>query len=178
MKYFKKIKHYSAQSLIEAIVAIYIIVLAAVAILSVGLNYLILGGQTRERIIAINLAREGLGVVRSIRNSNWLDPSQSWPYGIIDGDHLVNFYSNSLDIIADDSDITLCNNCALCQQTDGYYTHCVGGKYKRLITISNGNDLGINCDNNCEKKIISTVYWVDHVGEHTINVEARLTNWR
>ena len=181
MKFIKTLKHHSAQSLIETIIAIYILVLVIVAILSVGSNYLVLGGQTSERIIALNLAREGLGVVQAIRNSNWLDPNQSWPYGITEGDHLVDFYSDRFDAemgTPNDSDIAKCDNCALCQQADGYYIHCAEGNYKRLITVSNGDNLGVNCNNDCEKKVVSKVYWVDQTGSHTVETEMRLTDWR
>jgi len=57
-----------AQSLIETIVALGVIVTAVVAILSVGLAHTILGGESAERVMATNLAREGLEIIVAIDN--------------------------------------------------------------------------------------------------------------
>ena len=62
----------SGQSLIETLVAIFILVTA----LSVGLGLAIYASsnttRTKNQIIATNLAREGLEVVRMFRDTNWL----------------------------------------------------------------------------------------------------------
>ncbi|MCH7759773.1 hypothetical protein IID20_05470, partial [Patescibacteria group bacterium] len=89
-------KSNSGQSLIETIVAVGIIVTAIVAILSVGLTDVVLGGQSGERVIAINLAREGIEVIYTIRNSNRLDPDQSWPYGLTNDDWRINYSTTDL----------------------------------------------------------------------------------
>jgi len=171
-----------SQSLIETIVAIGILVTAIVAILSIGLTDISLGQQTGERVQAINLAKEGIEIVDSIRSSNWLDPDNSWPYGLSSGYYALDFQSNSL-LNADvgGTDVKNCSNCYLCQNsTDEYFYQCAdsGAIFQRLITIENGTDLGDNCSNNCEKKIISQVYWEDRGKEHTITLETRLTDWR
>ena len=173
------------QSLIETIVAVGVTVMGIVAILSMAAAHLSMGGQSAERVIATNLAREGVELVFAIRNSNWLDPAQFWPYGAENGNWIVSYNATSLTA-ADSATISQCDNCKLYLTDSDVYTHTVGTNttvYRRLIAISNITDLdpdylGGNCNNNCEKKIISTVYWVERGRPHTINTEARITGWR
>ena len=143
-----KNKYSQAQSLIETIVAVNIVVIAVVAILGVGLAHLSLGGQSAERVAATNLAREGIEVILAIRNSNWLDPDLSWPYGLTNGDHIVDFNSYSLTFATFDGTETIanCDNCYLCRQTSGDYVdthlHCGSNEvFRRMITIADGDDL-------------------------------------
>jgi len=182
-----KCSNESGQTLIETIVAVYIVVLGVVGILAMGLALLALGGQTGERILATNLAREGLGVVQTIRNSNRLDPGQSWPYGLELAAGTYNHKRVDYDSTeftaatgCSDSDtpgqcIVNCTNCDLCLYsgpTYDYYKFCgSGGDYKRLITIEAG-------DATYERKITSTLWWQDRTGPHIIDLEIRLTNWR
>jgi len=172
-----------SQSLIETIVAIGILVTGIVAILSIGLTDISLGQQSGKRVQAISLAREGLGIVESIRSSNWLNPENNWPYGIATGNYYVDFQTTSLNeaTFVGGVQITDCTNCYLCQdEANGYFYQCAdsGAEFSRLITITNGDDLGGNCENNCEKKIISKVYWDDKGKGHSISLENHLTNWR
>lgn len=177
-----------SQSLIESVVAISIVVIAVVGIMSVGLSHVSLGGQSAERVVAINLAREGLEIVSAIRNGNLLDPEQSWPYELANNSYRVGFNPAGLVMsIASPGGVSSpedCTNCSLCQHTDQYYYHndsCVASgetPFYRLITIANGDDLGGNCANDCEKKIISSVYWAERGRPHSLSLEVRFTDWR
>jgi len=182
-------KQNKAQSLIETIVAIGIIVVAIVAILSVGLTSMILGGQSSERVLATNLAREGIEVVYAIVSSNRLDPNQSWPYGMtVDDIYVIDYNDTALDTAAtfdNGGTIDNCTNCYLCRQASDLYTHtdCLSHQvFRRIVTVSPGDDLddeGVgNCDDNCEKKLVATIYWIERGREHTLSLEAHLTDWR
>jgi len=182
------------QSLIEAVVAISIVVIAVVGIMSVGLTTVSLGGQSKERVMAITLAREGIEIVSATRNSNLLDPSQIWPYGLTNNSYRVGFdpaglvAPPSLGSVAAPGGVSIpenCTNCQLCQHPDNeYYYHnddCVTwSPFHRLVVISAGDDLGGNCGSpaDCEKKVISSVYWEERGKVHTISIEARFTDWR
>ena len=180
-------KQNKSQSLIESVVAISIVVIAVVGIMSVGLTSVSLGGQSEERVVAINLAREGIEIVSATRNSNLLDPEQSWPYGLTDGSYRVGFDPAGLVMNADavldgGTTVEYCTNCRICHDASAeYFYHndscSTWSPFYRLVTISAGDDLGGNCDN-CEKKIISSVYWEERGKSHTISLEARFTDWR
>lgn len=175
-------KQNRGQSLIETIVAISIIVIAIVAILTVGLTLLVLGGQSAERIMAVNLSREGVEIVNAIVYSRRLDPDETWPYGLSNDDFIANYDAEELvtpatfdgaETIAD------CLNCHLCKGDGDLHTHCAQQEvFRRMITIADGDDLAGNCGADCEKKVVSTVYWLERNRFHTVTLESRLTDWR
>lgn len=71
--FLKKIlKQNKGESMIEIIVAISIIITSLVGIMVLFSDNIKTNQSTKNRIIAINLAREGLEAVRYIRDSNWL----------------------------------------------------------------------------------------------------------
>jgi type II secretory pathway pseudopilin PulG len=185
------------QSLIEAIVAIGIIVTAIVAILALGTAQIILGGESTKRTVATNLAREGIEVMIALKDSNRLDPTSTWPHGLEDGDWVINYNDTSLytdvnpggapsvnptreegtsilDYLTDN-----CLNCYLCLGSNDIRTRCASQEvFKRLVSISVGDDLGGNCEGICEKKIISTVSWEEKNRVHSVSLEVHLSDWR
>jgi len=166
----EKFKNFG-QTLIEVLVAITITAIALAAILAVATSSISLGGQSGQRLLAVNLAREGIEIAQAIRSSNWLSTDQSWPYGLNNGNWLVNYNSLNLSV-PNNADLQNCTNCWLCRQANDQYLHCSTAEtYKRMITISDG-------DLSREKKVISTVWWQERSKIHTISLENRLTNWR
>lgn len=67
-----KYNHQSGQSLIETIVAIFVLTTALTASLGVIIYSFSASTASQSEIIASNLAREGAEVVRMMRDSNWL----------------------------------------------------------------------------------------------------------
>lgn len=59
------------QGLLEATIALGIIITGVVAALTLGIANLSAGVTSESRIVAANLAREGVEVVRNIRDTNW-----------------------------------------------------------------------------------------------------------
>ncbi len=80
MKY-KLLKKQDGLSLLETIFALGILILVVVAVLGLVTSNLAGKQQSENALIANNLAREGIEVVRFIRDSNWLagDP---WTDGL------------------------------------------------------------------------------------------------
>jgi type II secretory pathway pseudopilin PulG len=174
----------NGQTLVEVLVAIGVVVTALIGILSIAYSYLVLGGRSEERLIAVFLAREGLELVRNIRDSNWLNPYKFWPYSLENGNFIIDASTNTLTP-ADSSEISSCNNCKLYLSSNNFYLHEPSFNsptpFKRMIVISKGDDLGAVCpdtEDGCEKKIRSIVYWIEHDKAHQIFFELRLTNWR
>ncbi len=188
---FKKIIKSHGQTLIETIVATGIVTLALVAILSLALSTLSMGGQSTEWVQAISLGREAIEKAYAIRASNWFNEAQKWPFGLTDGAKIVN-YNDSSFTTASGSDISTCNNCKLClDSTNKIYLHaddngdCAPGltltEFRRLITVATGDDLGDVCPDTgdgCEKKVSTTIQWIERGRTHHIVLEIRLTDWR
>ena len=79
----------SGQSLLELIVALGVILAGVLGGLTLVISSITAARRTQQQIIAQNLAREGLELVRSVRDSNWLDPNyptspDAWDRGLID----------------------------------------------------------------------------------------------
>ncbi|MBI2636905.1 MAG: hypothetical protein HYW81_01805, partial [Parcubacteria group bacterium] len=64
--------HQQGQGLLETIVALGIIVSGVVGMLNLTISNQTATEDSSERLVATNLAREGVEVVRNIRDSNWL----------------------------------------------------------------------------------------------------------
>lgn len=60
------------QSLIETLAAIYILTMALTTALGLAIYAFSRSNISQNEIIAINLAREGIDVIRGMRDSNWL----------------------------------------------------------------------------------------------------------
>lgn len=172
-----------SQTLVEVLVAIGITVIALIGILNIALSYLALGGQTAERTIANYLAREGIEISRIIRDSQWLNPIKVWPYGLENDKWIAQYDDTSFTAATFSGDETIenCTNCQLYLTSDGFYNRTQTGTatiFRRMITISTGDDLGTVCNSDCEKKIEVKVYWTERGRSHQITLESRLTNWR
>ncbi|MFH0804812.1 MAG: hypothetical protein V1916_01295 [Patescibacteria group bacterium] len=71
------------QSLLEMLIAVFILVAATTATLTLIISSINAGKESRSKMIATSLAREGVELVRNIRDSNWIDPSPLyWDTGI------------------------------------------------------------------------------------------------
>lgn len=184
-----KLPAFAAQSLIETIVATGIITIALVGILSLALSTLSLGGQGAEWILAVNLGREELEICQTIRASNWFNENQSWPFGLNTGEWVANYGDTSLTT-STPSGISNCLNCIVCfkPSDQSYFQADTGGScsagtgvvtnYRRLITISSGDDLGGACSADCEQKVQVTVQWTHENQIHNFVLEKRFTDWR
>lgn len=63
----------SGQTLIETIGAIFVLTMALSAVLGVIIYALAQGEVSQKQVVATNLAREGVDVVRMMRDTNWLE---------------------------------------------------------------------------------------------------------
>jgi len=111
MKYIKD--NNNGQSLLELLIAITVLVTALVATVVLIINSIEAGKASRNKLIGTNFAREGIEIVRNIRDSNWIDPN-----GVNWDDSLIGVAdSTAIPIIDGSSDITL--NFSVDAFTDG-----------------------------------------------------------
>ena len=151
------------------------------------------GSQSAEfQIIANNLAREGIEVVRSMRDENWLSGEQ-WNQGFSDpggtsNRTLVEFNETqntwSLNFnFADDS---------LYISPDGVYSHEETGStkssYARFVDLDNicadssGNErIAFPClagEQQVGIKVTSRVAWTERGRQHAVTLEELLYAWK
>ncbi len=159
-------------SLIETIIALSILIVGILAGLTLTQRSVQTSKINEDVVIAVNLAREGIELVRAIRDSRNLGFST-----LVDGDYIVDTDANfNISTQADSSDVKLCNNCRL-YFMNGKYVHNQAGSptiFRRMVNISSGSNL--SCGGVCEK--IVTVYVFREGSPNPYKLVVHLTNWR
>ncbi|MBI4281523.1 hypothetical protein HY625_01740 [Candidatus Uhrbacteria bacterium] len=92
MQHKQKVTSYTlqenGQGLLEAVIALGIIITGVIAALTLAIANLSGSVASETRIVGANLAREGVEVARNIRDSNWI-AGASWDASLADGTYLV-----------------------------------------------------------------------------------------
>lgn len=78
---FKK-RDYKSQGLIESLIAMAVIVVGLVSVLTLVVFNLRVQSYSHDMLIATNFAKEGIEVIRSIRDTNWMNEND-WDQDLI-----------------------------------------------------------------------------------------------
>ncbi|OQA36260.1 MAG: hypothetical protein BWY53_00583 [Parcubacteria group bacterium ADurb.Bin326] len=198
----KKIaKNKSGQSLIELIVAVAIIQVGLLSVWSLFLSNFNAERESELRIVGANLSREGIELVKNIRDSNWLRADRGdvneegtiWPWdeGLSSGVYSVSYDNGALEDEMYGQ---------LYIDAQGFYTNSsVGTKispYKRTIELKSvccsDNDGNLVCDGTnyqikestepCSLRIginvIAKTTWSHSGSARSSVVEDIIYNWR
>jgi len=92
---FQKLNHQQGFSLLEVLVSIFVITIGIVAVVNLVSSAIGSVAINKSEIIAVNLAQEGLEIVRNIRDTNW-QQGESWNNGLSSGEYQVAYDSNTL----------------------------------------------------------------------------------
>ncbi len=186
-------------TLIETTIALGILMIGILASLTLMLSSFNYVQQTEQEIIVVNLAREGIEIMRgnirsqanavcrsgSNQGNSCLFDSQcsdsQCVSALFTGDYDTNSYF--IDNTFDDMHTlsynmvthTSASDCGECQLylNNGQYTHNDIGdptSFKRMVTINQGS-------NTDEKIILSEVSWTIKGKTYTYTLESHLTNW-
>jgi len=152
-------------SLMEVIIAIAIITTALISIMVLITFSISSIRVAKSKIIATNLAQEGLEIVRNIRDSNWLSykrASENWRDGLQPGDYRVQY--NQLGLLSFSA-------LPLRKNSNGFYQYDSGNNtpFYRKITIEHVADNQI--------KVKVEVNWQERGKNQIIQAEDRLYNW-
>lgn len=154
-------------TLIETIVSLGILVLGIVSALGLMTSSITYSRVAEQSIVVVNLAREGIEMIRTLRDLNGFDSLTAGQ--IITS---INYVSGDLELLAADSaTIENCSNCQL-YLYEGRYLHNAPGTatdFRRLIIISDVNEH--------EKNIVAKVYWTERGRSHNYILETNLDNW-
>lgn len=182
----------SGESLIEVLIAVVILMIFLVSILNMMNQSISLNENIRMRVMAINLAREGIEGVRSIRDTNWLRFSgnmrENWLCYATDADDCTNGTDNIIvagEYIVDfkDGRFTLKKtkeNQLYLDSNTQMFTHKADGNaptpFKREIKLSLEN---IPCPENCPQKlkVVSMVSWDENDESKKVTLEAHLYDY-
>ncbi|MCX6785803.1 MAG: hypothetical protein NTZ18_03050 [Candidatus Komeilibacteria bacterium] len=194
-----KIKQQIGQTLLEVIIALAVITTGVVSSLSLTSYNLTTVFSSETRLIAANLAREGIEAARQLRDSNWL-AGNPWNQGIVDAGKYrltVNFdpSANAWTTQSQAVDIGACANCQLYLAGSGVYSHNAAGNtataYKRLITLKqicwqdvSGSEVVMAVGQNCGAnpligyQVESLLAWTEAGRAHQLSVIDRLYDWK
>lgn len=154
-------------SLLEVIIAIYIITVGLVGVLTLTSSTVGSASLSSSKLIAANLAQEGIEVARNIRDLNYgTNGWDDWYAGIGSGDYRVQYNDTSLR--------TFQNVSLNYEPSTGRYGYDFGTPtafaYKRKITLTKVSA--------AEIKVVAEVTWTEKGRFHSLIVEDRLWNWR
>ncbi len=169
-------------SILEVLVAITVITVGLVGVVGLVLRNLSIAKVSPERVIAVNLAQEGIEILHNIRDTNLLlgrdfdtniGKQGNERFGsTVEPDGTINHFS--MPIYANVWECKDDGNCQL-YFDDGLYTHI-----SSATAVETGFYRFIKLDkiSNDEIKVVSQVSWHDTQGtQHTINLERRLYDY-
>ena len=173
-------------TVIEVIVAIFVIVTGIVGVLALVTQTISSATYSSNKLIAAYLAQEGIEIVRDIRDTNWLeqytDPSNLWDEGLTGcggvcdettGNGCIVDYNHSYDPLDPyDPDLPLYTGQVLnIDTTNGFYSYSVPTptKFKRKIVITPGVDILAVC---------VRVEWQEKGVTRQITAQENLYNWK
>lgn len=151
--------------MLEVIIAVTIIAVGLIAIVAL-VNLSVSGIRVnKSRIIASNLAQEGLEIVRNIRDNNWLSYKRgltNWKDGLAAGDYRVQYDSEALLAFS---------SIPLQIDSNGFYQYGGGTNtlFYRKITIQ-------NIDDN-QFRAVCEITWQENGRDNTLSAETRFYNW-
>lgn len=195
------------QSLLEAVIAVSVVIIAAAAMLTLTTRSLTSERDTADTLIASNLAREGIEAVHAIRDSNWL-ASGAFDAGLSDVAHhhlaapVFDVTAGNTGFWALDFSTASINDASAAvwqvnspnvgevlgmylQDQPGLASRSNATPYKRVITLndvcSDGTVIsasGAGCGSTkIGIQVLSTVQWNTPRGNRTVTLEDWLYNW-
>lgn len=179
MKIFTKINYLNKSNngftLVESIVAIFILLIAIVMPMAVVARALFTANYAQDQITAVYLAQEGVELVRNVRDNNVLSGAALWDQGSLSGCYTAS--GCYVDSVHNSSIVNVCSGvCPYVQEDNsggiswyGSDTNWPNTKYIRTIKLSKMSDYEI--------KVNATVTWATRGGDRTVLVEDVLTNW-
>lgn len=157
-------------TLIEVLVAIFVVVTGLIGSLTLVTQVMQFTSLSSSKLIASYLAQEGVEIVRNIRDQAWLDGSCDnicFQNIFNDGDFQASYNDLSLEPFDSNEYLTLAGD---------YYEQQIGsGRFQRRINIV--NDVDPDDANIPIIKVTVNVSW-DQIGDQKIEVQENLYNWR
>ena len=155
-------------TLLEAIFAISILVLAITGSLALISRLLSFSPQVQSKLIASYLAQEGIEIVRNIRDTNWIQ-DQNWL------NNLSFTTSTKLDYLSTSAFPDLTCNIGIDDPLNsaGNFYNCRIGtptKFKRKVTLTQ-----ISGD---EIEVLVEVFWQEKGQTQSVKAMEKLYNWR
>jgi len=153
-----------AFTLLEVLVAIFIITVGIMGSLSLVSQTIYSANISSKRLIATYLAQEGIEIVRNIRDTNWLEQT-SWDDGLTGC-----LFPTGCEADYDDQALASYLDRKLYIDNNGFFSYSPSATqtaFKRRITVTpDGSD------------ILKVSVWVDWQGKIEVTAQENLYKWR
>ena len=156
-------------SLIEVVVSATIFIVAMLGVTALISLNIVNAALLRNRLIAANLAQEGIEIVRNIRDNNFLapeDPPVPWDQNLNNGDWRVAYDSQTL--------LSWNNQPLRFHSSSGLFDYNPSGGegsiFRRTINIQRINSNEI--------RVTSTTRWEERGRNFFLEAEHHLFNWK
>jgi len=162
-------------TIIEALVSIVVLSIGITSCVGLA-SYVLKNSEiSKDRLIAVNLAQEGIEVIRNIRDTNWL-AEQAWHTDIIPN---CDGTSYNRQVIYSDTSTAAYADTYLKLDSDGYYNYTTGvdTTFKRKLTVQCLEFPAASGTYN-EMKIECTVYWTTRGTSKEILITEHLYDWK
>ena len=159
-------------SLIETIVAIFIISVGIITVLSINYRNIGFSSDVSDKLTAIYLAQEGIEIVKNIRDTNLLtahkEPTSGveWDDGLTLGSDIYNFDYRSTSI-PDNSNCSGTTHIAF-DSWSGFYRCDTSGKFERKVNIVSNVD---------HLEVLVTVSWSKGGSSRSVTAQENLYEW-
>ena len=166
-------------TLLEVIIAIALLIIGLISLMVLVRATISASSVSSSRLLAANLAREGIELVRGIRDTNWLQ-GQAWDTnikgtgneraGIIDYndfDQLTQYFNPP------PADVEACGSACQLYKENNFYSHMATGTavpFYRLILLDK-----ISPD---QLQVTSQVKWIERGRTHILEVVSHLYEWQ
>lgn len=191
------IRHRPSQTLLEAVLAIGVILVSVFASTTLIITTISAGQSSEDKIVAGNLAREGIEIVRGIRDSNWIKRTQNvagtstfvnWDEGLLPNTYIASFSGTagwSLPPLGASSVVSEKVE-TVDPNTYNYFTqdcvapNCTPTKFNREIIITSQSDVIPNFTPPASIEYLNVevvVTWQNH-GNKELTLTERLYDWR
>ncbi len=187
------------QGLIEIIIAIAIITGGLTAALSLTSSTLHRSETSVKQIVAANLAREAVEVVRNIRDSNWLQ-GNNWLTGLTSGtdyNGILRYDSSNLRWFIDFTSNAMGENTEVVRTSSGRYVSILDDPNGTPTGYDRFLEMALICENKTVNnivvrysgqscpggydtiglKVISRVDWIENNRTKSFYIEENLYNW-
>jgi hypothetical protein len=169
MQIINKIKNRSGQAMVEAMVALSVVVIGILSVFSLTSNSISLSRVAADRYVAINLASEGIELVKNLIDKNVMDENVAWNYipgFTMSGDYEIDYNDSGVAPLENSEGDLL----YFSKDGSGYYRYDMQDpvkdqltNFRRIITINIPNPDYIH--------VTSKVLWKSRGNNYELSVE-------
>ncbi len=162
-------------TLVEVMVATFIVAMGVSSLMGLINKIYSYGGAGDTQLTAAYLGKEGIEIIRNIRDTNYLKMIQTGSGGWDDGLNLCEICCEA-DYTNNSQNILACASPLRYLQSDGKFWSYSGSSqtlFQRKIVIAPSTDT----DGTAIMNVKVTVYWTEGGRSHNLTIQENLYNW-